>query len=137
MFLSSQKITEAIKDGRLDISPFCESNLKSVGYTLTLSEELIVGSNTISIPEEGFILQPGDFVIGRTIEVVNLNNSYLCFLSTRSSLAQQGIDVLQSSFIAEPNANNSFTLEISNNGKKEVVLKAGMKIVKVVFGEVV
>jgi len=90
----------------------------------------------ISIPLEGFILKPGAFVIGKTVETINLRNKYILILGNRSSLAQQGIDVLQSSTIAEPDTNGQLTLEINNNGPKTVYLMPGMGIAKGIFSEI-
>mgnify|MGYP001577591374 CR=1 FL=1 len=113
-------------------------NLKLVSYNFTLDSTLksSVAGEEINIPAEGYLLVPGAFVLGRTRETINLNNKFICILGTRSSVAQQGVDVLQSSTIAEPDSNGQFTLEISNNGMQDVILRAGERIVKGIFSRV-
>lgn len=138
MFLSAKKITEAIETDDLSITPFSEIKLKSASYTFTLDKILkdVVTGQDIDMPIDGYILEPGAFVIGKTVEVINLKNKYICILGTRSSMAQQGIDVLQGSTIAEPDTNAQLTLEISNNGPKPRYLLPGMGIAKGIFTKI-
>ncbi len=138
MFLSSTKIKEAIASGDLVITPYSESRVKPASYTFTLDGILKnpITKEDIIIPEEGYKLKPGEFILGRTSETINLNNKYLCILGTRSSLAQQGIDVLQGSTIAEPDSNGQFTLEISNRGSQDAILLPNMPVVKGIFSRV-
>ena len=138
MFLSSEQIKKAVKQSRLGIQPFSEKNLKPVSYTFTLGD-ILKNPNTgreIRIPEKGYKLPPGEFIIGQTTEHVKLYGNYICFLSTRSSLAQQGIDVLQSSTVAEPDTDGHLTVEITNHGPKKIILNRGMRIVKGIFSQV-
>ena len=138
MFLSGEKIKQAIESKKLFITPFSEDNLKLVSYTFTLSNKLLnpLSNTDIILSDAGYLLKPGEFVIGKTHEYINLNNKYLCILGTRSKLAQQGIDALLSSTIAEPDTNGQFTLEIINNSGKNLLLTAGMPIVKGIFAEI-
>jgi dCTP deaminase len=139
MFLSAEKIKEAVAAGDLLISPFLENNLKPASYTFTLHHILkdVVTGSDIFMAAEGYVLEPGAFLLGKTAETIDLKNSYLCLLGTRSSIAQQGIDVLQDSTIAEPDTNGQFTLEIRNNGSKSVRLVPGMAIVKGIFSKII
>lgn len=138
MFLSSQEIKEAIASGDLNINPFSEAYLKPVSYTFTLHETLKdpATNSEIVMSTEGYLLEPGAFVLGKTKESVNLQNKYICLLGTRGSIAQQGIDALQSSTIAEPDTNGQFTLEISNRGSRAIHLVPGMAIVKGIFSKI-
>jgi len=138
MFLSSEQIKKAIEAGDLIISSFLEDNLKPASYNFTLDSVLKdpVSGKEITISEQGYKLAPGAFILGRTKETVNLNNKFICILSTRSSLAQKGVDVLQSSTIAEPDTDGQFKLEISNRGNREVVLMPGERIVKGIFSPI-
>src|SRR5690349_14544710 len=107
MFLSSEKIKEAVKLGELEISPYSEIRVKPASYTFTLDKTIkdLSTGEEIVMALEGYVLEPGAFVLGKTVETVNLKNKYLLILGNRSSIAQQGIDTLQSSTIAEPDTN--------------------------------
>ena len=138
MFLNKEKIKIAIETGKLSISPFVENNLKSASYTFTLNSSLknpYTGKET-QINEDGHRLSPGEFILGYTEEILDLKNNFLCVLGTRGSIAQKGIDAVQSSIIAEPDTNNRLILEIVNNSSEDFLLFSGMNIVKGIFGEV-
>jgi len=120
--LSQTSIEAAIKQGRISIEPFTAANLKEASYSFSLQDELT--------------LQPGEFVVVLTKEKISLAKDMCCFLSTRGSIAQQGIDALQSSFFVEPLSANQLKLEIKNNSSKSVTLEAGIPIVKGIFMKV-
>lgn len=103
----------------MQISPFVASQLKEASYTFTLQDSLV--------------LQPEEFVIALTKERITLPKNVCCFLSTRGSIAQQGVDALQSSAFVEPLSDNQLKLEIKNNSALTVSLGAGTPIVKGVF----
>ena len=146
MFLSGEKIEQAIKEGSLGILPFDRNNLKGASYTFTLASKILMLKQTgildveqkpeyeeHSIGSDGFILKPGTFVLGYTQEKLTLNNKYICFLSARSSLAQVGLNTLLGSFFAEPNTDSPQVIEIHNTASIPIKLRAGMKLVKGVF----
>lgn len=146
MVLSGKAIREAITKGDIAIEPFDEASLNQASCTLTLADklyklkpapflnarldsqeydELFIG--------DGHILEPGEFVIGFTREKIVLSKHVCGFLSTRSSHAKMGLDVLQSSFFIEPGSSNPMTLEIRNGGSAPVELFPGIKIAKCIF----
>jgi len=69
MFLSSEKIKEAVRLGELIITPYSDVKVKPASYTFTLDKAIkdLSTGEEISIPLEGFILKPGAFVIGINI----------------------------------------------------------------------
>lgn len=157
MILSGTAIEQAVRDGSLSIEPFSAANLKPASYVFTLGEKLWLpviphpspplsnGRETyldsrkdveleeVLFPADGYTLAPGGFVIGRTREHVKLNGKYMMQLDTRSSLAQMGLNVTQGSSWAEPNTDNSFALEISNQGTIPVKLYPGIRIARGIF----
>ncbi len=122
MILSSKSIQQAIKNSLITIEPFDAANLKEASYTFTLQDEIT--------------LQPDEFAVGLTNEKITLAQSICCFLSTRGSVAQMGVDTLQSSTFVEPGSNNQLKLEIKNNSNVPVTLAKGTKIVKGIFSEI-
>lgn len=146
MILSGEKIKKYIQEGVFRIEPFTESNVKEASYTFTLSSKILrLADNQIlradikpqyeefSIFEEGYTLQPGEFVLGFTRERLKLNRKYACLLSARSSCAKIGLNILLGSIFAEPDSDNPQTLEIVNVGKSPIILFPGMPIVKGIF----
>jgi deoxycytidine triphosphate deaminase len=146
MFFSDQKIQSLVQAGEISIEFFNPQNLKGASYTFTLDSKvrLLKGKNfldsrviaefdEVEIAEDGYELKPNDFAVFYTKERVKLNGKYLCILSTRSTIAHMGLDVIQSSFLAEPDTDNQFSLEITNRGPFPVRLFKGVKIVKGIF----
>ncbi len=149
MILSGKDIEAAVRNGEIGIEPFDTVQLKPASYVFTLGERLWRPAPTspqpspghgresfidsredveleeIPFPADGYLLQPGGFVIGRTCERVKLNGKFMMQLDTRSSLAQMGLNVTQSSTWAEPETDNTFVLEISNQGELPVRLFPG------------
>lgn len=139
MFLSGKAIQQAVLDGDFTIAPFNASNLKGASYGFTLSQRLRIPGGLgedykeVEIPADGFILEPGAFVLGFTREKLSLNGKYVCFLSTRPTCAQMGLSVLLGSCLAEPDTDNVQTLEIHNASSFPIKMESGMKIVKGAF----
>lgn len=119
MILSRESIEKSLKDGKIKLSPFDETQLKEASYTFTLQDSIT--------------LNPGEFKVALTEEKVTLAKDICCFLSTRGSVAQQGIDALQSSTFVEPLSDNQLKLEMKNNSNETIVLEAGTPIVKGIF----
>lgn len=147
MVLSDIDIRQHCEDGKIVIDPFIASNLKAGSYTFTLSslifkpkpQEVIdlsdpqVEHEVIQMKDEGYILQPGDFVVGFTQEKITLPGGLYCILGTRGSRAQLGLDVLQSSTLVEPGSSNQLALEMCNHSKSPIRLRHGDRIVKGIF----
>ncbi len=119
MILSKKSILEAIEGGDMAISPFNEENLKEASYSFTIAEEIT--------------LDPNEFRVVETREHVTLSAYISCLLSTRGSIAQSGIDALNSSIFCEPGSDNTLKLEVVNHSHKTITLPAYTPIAKGVF----
>ncbi len=128
MFLSKEKIKEAVAKGEIVITDFDEKLLKPASYTLTLGQ-LKEG--------ETYVLKPSEFVLLETNEKVTLNGKYCGFMVTPAHLARQGINVTQGSDLAEPDTDNTMILEVSNSGNAPVTFEPGMRILKIAFTPIV
>lgn len=144
--MSGNAIRDALAKGDIIIEPFDEANLNQASYALTLADTLYTlkpapfldaRGDSQEYDElfmgDGHILEPGGFVIGFTREKIVLSKYVCAFLSTRSSHAQIGLDVLQSSFFIEPGSSNPMALEIRNGGSAPIRLSPGIKIAKCIF----
>lgn len=88
------------------------------------------------IPEEGFTLKPGQFILATTNETFNLPNDIACEYKLKSSLARCGLQHMLAGW-CDPGWNNSkLTLEFKNVTEYNIlVLKKDMKIGQMVFFE--
>jgi len=88
----------------------------------------------IVVPEgEAFIVQPGDFVLASTVEVLELPDDLLARLEGRSSLGRLGIIVHSTAALFEPGWRGSATMELGNLGRMAVALYPGMRICSFTF----
>lgn len=146
--LSDADIRQSIASGRIEIDPFDATRLNPASYTLSLGGRLLVpragkiidankpqlAYKEIEITEDGYTIQPGEFLLGSVAEQLSIATTLAARLDARTSLARLGVNVLQGSTHIEPGQQASHeTLEVCNIGPSPVLLHAGMKIVKVIF----
>ena len=127
MFLTQKLIEEMAKSHPDFISPFNPDLLKPVSYTFRLGG--VSGQS-----ETDFItLAPGQFLNLESMESINFPNDIMGILSTRGSIAKQGLDCLLTSTVIEPGSKGKQVFETKNHSDKEVILKIGQPIVKCLF----
>lgn len=82
---------------------------------------------------EQFIIQPGEFVLGTTIEYVEIPDDLVGGLEGRSSIGRLGIIVHSTAASIECGFKGNITLELANLGKMPVALYPGMRICSLSF----
>lgn len=150
MILSAKEIRRSVEAGEICIHPFDEKFLKAASYSFTLGAKMRtltaseINSNDKKItfdehdiPEGGYLLKPGEFIICHTAETVSLGEKVACFLSMRGIKAQMGLDALQCEIFCEPGSEGGWDgklmLETSNRGPSPVRIFPGITIVKAIF----
>jgi len=148
MILSDFDIKKFLTSGDIKIDPLDQSMIKGGSYTFTLNNILFIPKqqdiidtkdikvelDRIEINEAGFVINPGEFLLGQTKEKLSISQRLTCILDARTTLARIGLNTLQGSTFVEPGqAESHETLEISNIGKSPIRIYPGMKIVKGIF----
>ena len=145
MILTDQEILKNIAQHKIVIEPFDENCLGTNSYDVHLGKFLAVYNdeildakkhNTIreiEIPEEGFVLQPGELYLGVTEEYTE-THSAVPFLEGKSSVGRLGIDIHATAGKGDVGFCNTWTLEISC--VKPVRIYAGMPIGQLIYFEV-
>lgn len=88
----------------------------------------------VTLPEgERFLIQPGEFVLGTTLEHVQVPNDLVARLEGRSSLGRLGIVIHSTAGYIDPGFQGTITLEISNLGRIAVALYPRMRICQLAF----
>ncbi len=82
-----------------------------------------------------FILHPGAFVLGSTLEYVRIPNSLVGRLEGRSSIGRLGVIVHSTAGFIDCGFQGNITLEISNIGKIPVALRTGMRVCQLTLME--
>ena len=142
MILTDKKILEAISSGMIVIEPFRPECLGTNSYDVHLGKYLAVYRDrvldakkhnlveSLEIPEEGFVLQPGTLYLGVTEEYTETHNS-VPFLEGKSSVGRLGIDIHATAGKGDVGFSNTWTLEISC--VQPVRVYAGMPIGQLIY----
>ncbi|MCT4592445.1 MAG: dCTP deaminase [Candidatus Gracilibacteria bacterium] len=91
-------------------------------------------TSLIEVPEdEQFIVQPGEFVLGVTMEKIGLPDDLVARVEGRSSLGRLGIVVHSTAGFIDAGFFGTITLEISNLNRMPIALHPGMRICQLAF----
>src|SRR5512137_261297 len=150
MILAKPEILKQIASGRVKIEPYDESAIGPASIDLTLSREIRVfdGNHHITHGDidyktltkivdisGGYLLEPGELVLGITLETLTLPDDLCAWLNSRSRFARIGLmSHIAAPFLA-PGISNKQILEIYNAGRNKIKLMPGMRICHVVFQE--
>lgn len=80
-----------------------------------------------------FIIQPGEFVLGVTLESLKLADNLVARVEGRSSLGRLGIIVHSTAGFIDAGFQGTITLEITNINRMPVALYPGMRVCQLAF----
>jgi dCTP deaminase len=151
--LSDRDIRSSLQSGRVRIDPYDPACLQPSSVDLHLDSDFRVFRNNrypyidvrapqpdltdlVSIEgDEPFILHPGEFVLGQTLEWVELPDDLVARLEGRSSLGRLGLLIHSTAGYVDPGWKGNLTLELSNVANLPIALYSGMKIGQISFFE--
>ena len=151
MVLSDRDIRAEIAAGRIVIDPFIPEAVQPSSIDLHLDKRFRVFRNSrypyidvrVDQPDmtelveiagdEPFILHPGEFVLGSTLERVQLPNDLVARLEGKSSLGRLGLLIHSTAGYVDPGWEGNLTLELSNVANLPITLYDGMKIGQISF----
>jgi len=150
MILSDRDILEELEKGDIKISPFEKSNVQPSTIDLTLHSKVRVFDNydvelidvkkphnvsrLINTNKKGwFIVHPGEFLLGSTVEKITLSNKLAGKLEGRSSLGRLGLIIHATAGYIDLGFSGKLTLEISNVSRIPIKLYGGMRIAQIAF----
>src|SRR5947209_18147962 len=146
MLLSDRDITAAIAEGRIGIDPYDKAMVQPSSIDVRLDRFFRVFNNarythidpaeqqddltTLVEPQgdEPFVLHPGEFVLGSTLEVVSIPDDLAARLEGKSSLGRLGLLTHSTAGFVDPGFSGHITLELSNVANLPITLWPGMKI---------
>ena len=150
MILSDRTIREQIGAGRIVIDPFDPACVQPSSVDLHVDAEFRVFRNNrypfIDVkqeqdltelvevkPDEAFILHPGEFVLGSTLERVAIPDDLVARLEGKSSLGRLGLLIHSTAGYVDPGWDGYLTLELSNVANLPITIYPGMKIGQISF----
>ena len=83
--------------------------------------------------EQAFMLHPGEFVLGSTLERVVVPSDLVARLEGKSSLGRLGLLIHSTAGFVDAGWDGQLTLELSNVARLPITLYPGMKIGQISF----
>ena len=97
-------------------------------------ESFTDATKLIEIPDgDPFIVQPGEFVLGVTMERIKIGDDLVARVEGRSSLGRLGIIVHSTAGFIDAGFEGTITLEITNINRMPVALYPGMRVCQLAF----
>lgn len=151
MILSDRTLREQLEKGRIVIDPLDPSALQPSSVDLRLDrlfqvfknhtmghidvkEDLSELTQLVEVaPDESFVLHPGEFVLGSTLERVAVPDDLVARLEGKSSLGRLGLLIHSTAGFVDAGFDGQLTLELSNVANLPIKLYPGMKIGQISF----
>lgn len=151
MIFSDISIKEAVASGRITIDPYDESMVQPSSIDLRCDPSFRVFENhryalidpkapqddltkgVTATEGDPFILHPGEFVLGSTLETIGLADDVVARLEGKSSLGRLGLLIHSTAGFIDPGFKGQVTLELSNVANLPIAIYPGMKIGQVSF----
>ena len=151
VILSDRTIKDELASGRIVIEPLDESCIQPSSVDLHIDGSFRVFRNhTMGIidvktdtsdltelveiePDGVFILHPGEFVLGTTLERVALPDDLVARLEGKSSLGRLGLLIHSTAGFVDAGWDGQLTLELSNVASLPITLYPNMKIGQISF----
>jgi dCTP deaminase len=82
---------------------------------------------------EPFVIHPGEFALGSTLEFISLPTDLTGYLEGRSTWARLGLQVHSTASFVDPGFRGNLVFELQNVGKLPIELYAGLRIAQISF----
>ena len=151
MVLSDRSIREELEEGGIVIEPLGDGALQPSSVDLRVDRFFRVFRNDttpyidpkqpqedltelVEVDDDGaFILHPGEFVLGSTLERVALGRDLVARLEGKSSLGRLGLLIHSTAGFVDAGWDGHLTLELSNVANLPIAIYPGMKIGQISF----
>lgn len=149
--LSDATIRELIESGRIVIDPWDPAMVQPASVDIHLGNSFRVFHNHriqsidlgnpprdltehVEVADDGeFVIHPGEFVLGRTHERVEIPEDIVCRIEGKSSIGRLGLVVHATAGFVDPGFHGTLTLEIANFNSVPIVLRPGLPICQLSF----
>jgi len=149
--LSDGTIMRLVHEGRIKVDPWDESMVQPASVDLRLGDSFRVFHNyrvtSIDLrdpprnlteqvkvpPEEPFVIHPGEFALGATLERVELPDHIVARVEGKSSLGRLGLIVHATAGFCDPGWKGTLTLELANLTRVPIMLYSGLAIAQLSF----
>ena len=151
MVLSDRTIRRLLDEGRIGIDPYDPALMQPSSLDVRVDRYFRVFRNSRYpfidvkaaqeeltelvevVGDEAFILHPGEFVLGSTLERVTLPDDLVARLEGKSSLGRLGLLIHSTAGFIDPGWDGHVTLELSNVANLPITIYPEMKIGQLSF----
>lgn len=151
MLLSDRDIAKLCASEEIEIDPYAPQMIQPASIDVRLDRYFRLFDNhkysviDPALPQDDlthlvdvgqsapFVLHPGEFVLGSTLERVRLAENLAARLEGKSSLGRLGLLTHSTAGFIDPGFNGHVTLELSNTATMPILLYPGMKIGQLCF----
>jgi len=149
--LSDGTIIRLVEEGRLRIDPWDPGLVQPASVDLRLGDSFRVFHNhrasaidlrhppenlteEVVVPAgDSFVIHPGEFCLGRTLEWVELPDDVVARIEGKSSLGRLGLIVHATAGFCDPGWKGTLTLELNNLTRIPIILHPGLEIAQLSF----
>jgi len=149
--LSDRTIRRLLAEGAIEIDPLDENLIQPSSVDVRVDRLFRVFRNSrypyidvkqaqedltelVEVEEDqAFILHPGEFVLGSTLERIRLPDDLVARLEGKSSLGRLGLLIHSTAGFIDPGWDGHVTLELSNVANLPITIYYGMKIGQISF----
>ncbi len=149
--LSDGTILRLVGEGRIRIDPWDPDLVQPASVDLRLGDSFRVFHNhrasaidlrnppenlteEVVVPaDESFVIHPGEFCLGRTLEWVELPDDIVARIEGKSSLGRLGLIVHATAGFCDPGWRGTLTLELNNLTRVPIKLYPGLLIAQLSF----
>jgi dCTP deaminase len=149
--LSDGTIVQMVSEGRIKVEPWDPGLVQPASVDLRLGDSFRVFHNhrasaidlrqppdnlteEVIVPEgESFVIHPGEFCLGRTLEWVELPDDIVARIEGKSSLGRLGLIVHATAGFCDPGWKGTLTLELNNLTRIPIKLYPGLEIAQLSF----
>src|SRR5437870_7393238 len=144
MVLADRTIARVLGEGRIEIDPYDDSLLQPSSVDVRVDRMFRVFHNNrypyidVKVDQEAltelvevdgespFVLHPGEFVLGSTLERILLPDDLVARLEGKSGLGRLGLLIHSTAGYIDPGWDGHVTLELSNVANLPVTIYPGM-----------
>jgi len=149
--LSDGTILEYVQQGRIKVDPWDPKMVQPASIDLRLGDSFRVFHNhrataidlhdppanlteeVVVPPGEPFVIHPGEFCLGRTLEWVQIPDDIVARIEGKSSLGRLGLIVHATAGFCDPGFQGTLTLELNNLTRVPIRLYPELPIAQLSF----
>src|SRR5579871_6219808 len=129
MILSDIEIRYEMQHNDLLIEPLEDAQIQAASVDLRLGSSLRkLGKEPFPITKHGYLFRPGKFILGDTLEYIQIPPHLAAQFAGKSSLGRIGLQTHCTAGFVDPGFRGTLTVELSNLSNQIITLHAGQSI---------